>query len=89
MGTSLAIQWLRLQASTAGGFGLMPGGELKSQVPHGVAKKKKQKTNKKIINQLGILALLASYSIFLDLSYLHRLLNFCLIYFLLIYLMSS
>ena len=48
MGTSLAIQWLRLQASTAGGFGLMPGGELKSQVPHGVAKKKtknKQKNN--------------------------------------------
>ena len=47
MGTSLAIQWLRLQASTAGGFGLMPGGELKSQVPHGVAKKKNKKQTKK------------------------------------------
>ena len=37
MGTSLAVQWLRLQASPAGGFGLMPGGELRSQVLHGVA----------------------------------------------------
>ena len=87
MGISQAIQQLRLQASTAGGFGLMPDGELRSQVLHGVAKKTKNK--QKIINQLRSLAILASYSIFLDLSYLHRLLNFPLIYFLLIYLMSS
>ena len=49
---------LVVQASTAGDFGLMPGGELRSQVLHGVAKKTKNK--QKIINQLRSLAMLAS-----------------------------
>ena len=32
-GTSLADQWLRLRASTAGGMGSVPGGVTK--IPHG------------------------------------------------------
>ena len=39
MGTSLAIQWLRLSASTAEGMDSIPGQETK--MPHSVAKKKK------------------------------------------------
>ena len=31
-GTSLAVQWLRFQASTAGGVGSIPGSETK--IPH-------------------------------------------------------
>ena len=38
-GTSLAVQWLRLRASTAGGPGLIPGGGTKiSQAARGVDK---------------------------------------------------
>ena len=39
------VQWLIVCTSTAGGMGLIPGlvGELKSPMPHGVAKKKKIK----------------------------------------------
>ena len=38
------VQWLIVCTSTAGGMGLIPGlvGELKSHMPHGVAKKKKK-----------------------------------------------
>ena len=44
-GNSLAVQWLRRQASTAGGVGLISGAGAK--IPHatwGMAKKKKGKT---------------------------------------------
>ena len=43
-GTSLAVQWLRLQAPSAGGLGLIPGHGIRSYVPKvrpGAAKKKK------------------------------------------------
>ena len=40
-GTSLAVQWLRLHASTAGGVGSIPGPGTK--IPHTVPKKKKKK----------------------------------------------
>ena len=45
-GTSLAVQWLRLCASTAGGAGLIPTRETK--IPHAMcaAKKFKKKTTK-------------------------------------------
>ena len=36
-------QWLGLCASTAEGTGSIPGGELRSLILHGVAKKKKKK----------------------------------------------
>ena len=39
IGTSLAVQWLRLCASTAGNTGLIPGDGTK--IPHSVAKKYK------------------------------------------------
>ena len=43
-GSSLVVQWLRLQASTAGGTGLTPGGENKilHVTWHGQKKKKKR-----------------------------------------------
>ena len=43
MGTSLAVQWLRLHASNAGGTGLIPGWGTK--IPHaaGCSQKKKKK----------------------------------------------
>ena len=51
-GTSLAVQWLRLCASTAGGMGsipgVIPGRGTKTPKPHSVAKKKKQKEKKEI-----------------------------------------
>ena len=49
LGTSLAVQWLRPCASTAGGTGSIPGWELRSCMPHGAAKtfKKKKKKKKK------------------------------------------
>ena len=40
-GASLAVQWLRLCASTAEDVDLIPGWELRSHIPCGVAKKKK------------------------------------------------
>ena len=40
-GTSLAVQWLRLHASTAGGVGLIPGWGTK--IPHAMWRKKKKK----------------------------------------------
>ena len=45
MGTSLAVQWLRLCASNAGGMDSIPGWGTK--IPHGVAKKKEKKKKKK------------------------------------------
>ena len=36
------VQWLRLCASSAGGTGSIPAGELKSQMLHGMVKKKKE-----------------------------------------------
>ena len=42
LGTSLAVQWLGLHASNAGGHGFDPWlGELRSHMLHGKAKKKK------------------------------------------------
>ena len=38
--TSLAVQWLGLRASTAGGEGSILVGELRSRMLHGAAKKK-------------------------------------------------
>ena len=47
-GTSLAVQWLRLHASTAGGTGSIPG--CGTKIPHamwhGQKKKKKKKSMK-------------------------------------------
>ena len=43
MGTSLAVKWLRLRASTAGGSGLIPGRGTK--IPHAMAKKINQSIN--------------------------------------------
>ena len=42
-GTSLAVQWLRIHASNAGGLGLIPGRGIK--IPH--APQRGQKTKKK------------------------------------------
>ena len=42
-GNYLAVQWLGLHASTAGGPGSIPGGELRPRKPRGVAKKKKKR----------------------------------------------
>ena len=42
MGTSLAVQWLGLRASTAGGMGLIPGRETKIPTCHVVWPKKKK-----------------------------------------------
>ena len=42
-GTSLAVQGLRLPASTAGGTGLTPGRELRTHMLHGMAKEKQMK----------------------------------------------
>ena len=39
--TSLAVQWLRLCTSNAGGTGLIPGQGTKICMPHGTVKKKK------------------------------------------------
>ena len=41
LGTSLAVQWLRLQASTAGGMGSVPG--LGTKIPHAVQSGQKKK----------------------------------------------
>ena len=43
-GTSLAVQWLRLRTSTAGGSGLIPGRGTK--IPHAVQHGQKKKKNK-------------------------------------------
>ncbi|KAJ8798275.1 hypothetical protein J1605_001400 [Eschrichtius robustus] len=42
-GTSLAVQWLRLHASIAGGTGSIPGRELRPHMPHDTGKKFKNK----------------------------------------------
>ena len=41
-GTSLAIQWLRLSASSAGGMGSTLGQGLRSQMLWGMGKRKKE-----------------------------------------------
>ena len=41
-GTSLAIQQLRLHASTAGSAGSTPGRELRPRMPRGAAEKKEK-----------------------------------------------
>ena len=43
VGTSLAVQWLRLLASTAGAMGSIPAQGTKIRMPRGAAKKKKEK----------------------------------------------
>ena len=42
--TSLAVQWLRLHASNAGGTGLIPGREAK--IPHAAWRGQKKKKRK-------------------------------------------
>ena len=44
LGTSLAVQWLTLHASIAGGTGSIPARELRSCILCGMAKKEKKKT---------------------------------------------
>ena len=44
MGTSLAVQWLRLCASSAGGMGSIPGQGTK--IPHATQRGKKTEKNK-------------------------------------------
>ena len=46
--TSLAVQWLRLLASDAGGMGLIPGQGTKIHMPRGEAKTKQNKTKNTI-----------------------------------------
>ena len=45
MGTSLAVQWLRFRASSAGGAGSIPG--LGTKIPHAARPKKLKKKKKK------------------------------------------
>ena len=47
--TSLAVQWLRLLASTAGGAGSVPGGRTRSHMLGSVAKKKKKHKQSKVL----------------------------------------
>lgn len=42
LGTSLAVKWLRLQASTAWGMGSIPGLRIRFHVLYDAAKKKKR-----------------------------------------------
>ena len=42
IGTFLAVQWLRLHASTAGGVGLILGGKLRTHMLCSTAKKKEE-----------------------------------------------
>ena len=49
LGTCLAVQWLGLCASTAVGVGSIPFRELRSSVPHSVAKKKKPPPTKPVL----------------------------------------
>ena len=51
-GTSLAVQWLRLFASTARVVGLIPGQRTKTHMPHGVVKEKKKKNSESEILNL-------------------------------------
>ena len=47
IGTSLMVQWLRLQAANAGGMGLIPGQGTK--IPHAAPSKIKSKLTTKLI----------------------------------------
>ena len=42
LGISLAVQWLRLRSSIAGGKGSIPGGKLRFHMSLGTIKKKKE-----------------------------------------------
>ena len=51
-GTSLAVQWFRLHASTAGGTGLIPGQGIK--IPHtSWCRQKKKKKSLHILSKLN------------------------------------
>ena len=43
LGTSLAVKWLRLQASTARGMGSIPGLRIRFHVLYDAAKKKEKR----------------------------------------------
>ena len=45
--TSMVVQWLRLQASSTGGTGLIPG-QGRSHMPHGVAEQNNNETKQRI-----------------------------------------
>ena len=49
-GTSLAVQWLRLFASTARVVGLIPGQRTKTHMPHSVVKEQKKNSASEILN---------------------------------------
>ena len=52
-GTSLAVQWLRLCASNAGGVWVQSlAGELRSHMPHGASKILKKKKKKNLIQKV-------------------------------------
>ena len=50
LGLTLAVQWLRLHASSAGAVGLIPGQRTKISHVAVDGQKKTQKTNKKLVN---------------------------------------
>ena len=47
---TLAVQWLRLRASCAGGTGLIPGQGTK--IPHAMQQKKKKKKKKELFQEI-------------------------------------
>ena len=49
LGTTLEVQWLRLQASNAGGAGSIPGQGTKTHMPWGMAKKIKNKNKQQLV----------------------------------------
>ena len=56
-GTYLVVQWLRLCASTAGGVGSIPVGELRSHMPRGTAKTKQNKEEVELLSHMSTLCL--------------------------------
>ena len=64
IGTSLAVQWVRLHASTAGGTGSIPGWGAKIAASYAVQPKKKKKRNENICLYYCFLLNLACLNIF-------------------------
>ena len=61
----MAVQWLRLHTSTAGGAGFIPGWGTK--IPHATCRRQKQKQNKTKKTFFLTAASTFGYSVFLDL----------------------
>ena len=62
MGTSLAVQWLRLGASNAGGMGSIPGWGTK--IPHAVSWPKKKKKGQ-MVNAMNLLYILQQFYVYI------------------------